>query len=303
MIKPIFTISSILPNRYKNWIAFALLMILFVSLVYLVYTNLPVDGVHSDYWGFSMGVDWRGVIRASSLATLNGQNPYTHPVAWFPPWIYILISPIAFLPVEIGVSILAVLSFYVYGYILYKFNVKPIALIAFLLSPVVIFNSINGNLDAIAAIGLVLPPQIGLFFLLAKPQIGLGPALFLILKAWRKGKIFEVIKLILPVGLAYLFSFIVYGFWPIRFSNQLYDPFNTSLGALAIPIGVVILIIAIREENLNLSMISTPFFAPYINFHSWAIALLGLNNRPLEMIAAVITLWVLQLLNIPLNVR
>jgi len=303
MTKANFTISSNLSNRQKNWLAAALLVFLFIALVWLVYTYLPVDGVHSQYWGFSMGVDWRGVIRSSSLATIHGQNPYDHPVAWFPPWIYIIIAPIAILPLDIGVSIMAILSLFLYGFILYQLNVSPVATIFFLISPVVLFNSINGNLDAVAALGLVLPPQVGLFLLLAKPQIGLGPALFILFQSWRMGGIGNVARIFLPVIVAYLFSFIIYGFWPLRFTNQLNDPYNTSLGALAIPIGVVLLIIAIRKNQKNLSMISTPLLAPYINFHSWAIALLGLNNRPLEMIAAVLTLWVLQLLNIPLNVH
>src|SRR5690606_38971700 len=76
------------------------------------------------------------------------------------------------------------------------------------------------NIDWLPLVGFVLPPQIGLFFILIKPQMGLAVALFWLVEAWREGGLREVIRVFGPVGAALALSLALYGLWPLRSSQE-----------------------------------------------------------------------------------
>jgi hypothetical protein len=229
---------------------------------------------------------------------IQGYSPYDYG-AQSPPWFYIPLIPVALMSPALGSAVIFVLSGCVFAFIAIKMRASKLTFGIFMVTPLIWSNSFNGNLDFLAAIGLILPPQIGLFFVLAKPQIGIGAAVFWLLSAWQKGRFREVARVFFPVGVAFLISFGMYGFWPAKIAaTRLNDPFNTSFWPIGLVMGVVLLVSALRRKNFKHSFMSSLFLSPYVNLTSWSIAILGLLDDLPELIAAVVTLWILQLLGL-----
>ena len=175
-----------------------------------------------------------------------------------------------------------------------KLKTNILLIFAFLLSSGMIVNSIYGNLDGLVALGFVLPPQIGLFFVLAKPQIGLIAAIFWFIESWRNGGIKLVVKVFLPVTVAFLISMIIFGPWFQNSSNVIQAKWNVSIWPYGIPIGILLLAMAVWKREIRFAIAASPFFAPYLAIHSWAIVWLGLtalvpNNLLKEFVSAVRT--------------
>ncbi len=260
-----------LPNN--NMIGVIAICLVFGFFVWGVYTYLPVhvDANPPDTWGFS--VDWKGCIRPDTLELISGHSPYAAGCGLNPPWTYLLLAPIALLPPALGAAVLFVLTYLLYAFAFMRLGAKPLQVLGLVLCPFVFINAQNGNIDFLPVLGMVLPPQIGLFFVVMKPQMGVGIALFWLVEAWHTGRLREVVRVFGPVTLAYLVSFGLFGLWPLRFLKQPADPFNASLWPLALPIGLGLLIYALRSRNKLLAISATPFLAPYINIHSYAILL------------------------------
>ncbi len=263
--------NSLSPTLQKVLSA-VLILITFVVFVYAVYTILPV---HEDAnppltWGFS--VDWKGCLRPATIRLFSGETLYQG-CGFNPPWTYILLGPIALLPPALGAVVMFVLSYMIYTFVLLRMGAKPLMIVAFLICPFPLINALNGNIDFLPLLGFILPPWLGLFFLSIKPQIGAGLALFYIFEAWHKGKWNAVIKLITPITVAFLLSFAIFGFYPLKLINMPSDPYNSSLFPSGLLIGLPLLVYALKTRQKLLSIAATPLLAPYINIHSYAIFL------------------------------
>lgn len=237
------------------------------------------------------GVDWVHVFQPAARALLRWQSPYTVEGYFNAPWSLLPLLPLAVLPDNWGYASLVLFSLIAFTYTAYRLGAKPLAMIALLLSPPVIHDLLNGNIDALVVLGFVFPPQIGLFFLLIKPQIGIAVALFWLIEAWRQNKLKEILRVFTPCGLVFLGSFLIYGFWPIRFGIEIGLWWNASLWPVSIPVGIVLVVAAIRRRQIRFAMAASPCFSPYVLLHSWVGALLALVAQTPEFIAAVFGLW------------
>jgi hypothetical protein len=280
---------SITPAQ-KTLLAAVFLPVFFALFVWGVYNILPVhlDPNPPETWGFA--VDWKGNIRPSVLRLLSGQTPYATNNC-FPPWAYLLLAPIALLPPAVGAAVMFALTYLGYMFAFLRLGAKPLQILGLLLCPFVYINAQNGNIDFLPVLGMVLPPQIGLFFVLMKPQLGAGIALYWLVEAWRTGRTREVVRVFGPVALAYLASFAFFGLWPLRLSKMPNDAFNASLWPMALPIGLGLLAQALRSRNKLLSISATPFLAPYINLHSYAILLFAFLPSPTLFYIAIALSW------------
>lgn len=157
---------------------------------------------------------------------------------------------------------------------------------------------LNGNIDWLALMGVVMPPRIGLFFISTKPQIGIAIAIFWLIETWRDGGWQETVRVFAPVTIAFLLSLIFYGLWPLRASVETSLWWNASLWPMSLPAGIVLLVTAIRKRRLNYAMGASPCFAPYILLHSWVVAVYALIESTPETIAVVIGLWLLVIIRI-----
>jgi len=241
-------------------------------------------------------IDWHLTYRPAALALLSGRSPYTAGVGYTnAPWALLPMLPLALLPEPVGRAILFVLSLAALAYTAYRLGAKPLALGAFILSPPVVNELLNGNVNWLVLLGFVMPPQIGLFLIAAKPHVGYTVAVFWLIEAWRRGRWWEVMHVFGPVSLALLISFAGFGFWPSHFGEiaSASQAWNASLWPGSIPVGLVLLIVSLRKREIRYAMAASPCLSPYVLLHAWSGALVALAASQVEMIVAVIGLWVL----------
>jgi hypothetical protein len=239
-------------------------------------------------------IDWERTYRPATQLLASGQSPYEIKSFLNPPWVLIPLIPIAFLPSKIGGGILFVISLCALIFTAVRMGATPLSLIAFLLSFPVFFLLLFGQIDWLILLGILMPPQIGLFFVLAKPQIGLGIAVFWLVEAFRKGGIRRILIDFTPVAVMFCLSVVIYGFWFKNISSELFTAnYNFSLWPLSLPIGAVLLISALRTRKKEISLLSSPFFSPYVAPHSWSSALLAILPRQWEALAASLGSWIM----------
>lgn len=244
------------------------------------------------------GIDWHDTYRPAALELLALRSPYTVEGFFHPLWCLLPYVPFAWLPENVGRAINLLLSLAGFGYVAYRLGAKPLALAAFLVSPPVLHCLLNANIDWIPLLGVVLPPQLGLFLVVVKPQVGFGVALFWLVEAWRKGgspggRVREVLRVFGPVTAALLVTFALFGLWPLRYGRTLTFWWNASLWPMSIPVGLALLAAALRRRRLEYALAASPCLSPYVLFHSWAGALVALVSNQFEFVAAVVGLWAL----------
>jgi hypothetical protein len=277
-------------RRGLSWQAIALgvcLVLTVAGFIAAAYLILPTES------------DWSDAYRPAALNLLAGESPYnlsaTRPFL-NGPWILIPLIPFAVLPPQLGRALIFVASLVCYSVIAIKLGARPLALMAFLASYPVIYGLIYGQIDGLISLGLLLPPPIGLVVLTAKPQLGLGVAIFWLVEAWRTGGWRKVLATISPTGLVFLISFVLYGNWLIGATFPLSQTWNTSLWPQSIPVGLLLIAWALRRRNNRPAIMASPFLSPYLAAHSWAVALLGLLPDSLLMIIGSAGIWITWLL-------
>ena len=244
------------------------------------------------------GIDWQNTYRPAALALLAGRSPFDVEIYFAAPWALLPLLPFALLPAQVGRGALFVLGLLAFAYTGSRLGAKPVALAAFLLSPPVLHCLLNANIEWLPLLGFVLPPQIGLFFIAIKPQIGAAVGVFWLVEAWRRGGPKEVVRVFWPVSAALGISFLLFGLWPLRFQQTiaLTQSYNASLWPLSIPVGLALLAAALRRRSLRPAMAASPCLSPYVLLHAWVGALAAILELPLETVVAVLGLWLVVLL-------
>jgi hypothetical protein len=244
------------------------------------------------------GTDWWRHLRPGALALLEGKSPYTVPGVFNPPWLFPLIIPIALLPEKVGIVIMFVLFSAGTLWVAYRLGASWKTMLIFALSPVIWRGALIGNIDWLVGAGFLMPPQIGLFFVLLKPQIGLGVALFWLVEAFSAGGWRKAVQVFAPVLVSFLLSFLIFGFWPLQAAAHAPEGMNVSLFPYGLPVGVGLLAYAIRQRSLPPAIIAGMFFSPYIGVTSLIIPLLALVTMPWEMLAVAAALWAVFIMQI-----
>lgn len=243
------------------------------------------------------GMDWSMAFQPAAFELLHGHNPYLVENFFNAPWALLPLLPLALLPVTAAMAVLTTMNLASLIVVAYKMKAGPFALAALLLSPSTFRFILDPNIDYLVALGFILPPWLGLFFVLAKPQLGIGIAVYWLIDAFRVGGWRRAFKTFAPVTAAFLLSFLIFGLWPLQSTGST-GPFGNAnnLWPWSIPIGIVLLLVAIIFRRKGLSILSSPFFAPYIGSHSFAVPLLGLLPNQLGIVIAVVALWIHRLL-------
>jgi hypothetical protein len=237
-----------------------------------------------------IGLDWISFYPAVR-ACLHGANPYLAGEVFEPFWTYLLLSPFALLPYWPGRVLLFVVSLVAFAYTAHRLGASRPQLVLFLLSAPVMGCLANGNVDWLVLSGLWMPPWLGLFFVLIKPQIGLAIAVFWAFEAWQRGGVRRLLQTFAPVTLAYLLSFALYGFWVLYLKDMGSNPERITGFPWVVPLGLFLLIQSIRRRERDLAIVAGPFLAPYVSQFSYAAVLLGLFRRPRVFLIAWILLW------------
>jgi hypothetical protein len=282
LVQPRIAKSEGITSR-QIW-AWASVVFVFVLLSVSVYMFLP------------MGMDWRNTYRPAALHLLRAESPYLVSIFHSPPWTVLPLLPLALLPTQVGFAINFSLSMAATAYVAYRMGAKPLTILALLLSYPVLFMAAYGQIDWLVYLGFLMPPQLGLFFVLIKPQVSIGIVLFWGIEAFRRGGAKQVFRVFWPVSLALGMSFLFFGNWFSSSFSEIERGFNASFWPQSIPIGLVLLYHALRKRNVHLSMTTSPFLSPYLAPHGWGVALLGLSSSQWECVAACSAVWILRLM-------
>lgn len=251
-------------------------VLFFLLGVYFVYIYLPV---HADWVRNGppqVGVDWKLTFRRASLKLLMGESPYQIAAFFNPPWTLLPLLPIALLSPALGSAVMYVLNLFAYLFVAFKLKTNLWRIVIFVLFSGMIINSTNGNIEGILSLGFILPPPIGLFFVLAKPQMGIAVAVFWAVESWRTGGIEKTIRIFLPVTAGFIISFIIFGAYIKDTAQLTYVWWNSSIFPKGIPVGLLLLALASWKREIIFAIAASPFFAPYLTAHTWAVVWLGL---------------------------
>jgi hypothetical protein len=260
---------------------YILLGVLLLSLLSLLYFSVPY------------GLDWQHTYRPAALAIVQGKSPYSVSIYYAAPWAAWMLIPIAVLPSIMGRMVLFLLGLASYMCIVYRLGTKSFSAIIFLCSPAVIGCLINGNIEWLALLGAALPPQIGLILLAIKPQVGIGLGMYWFVTIWREQGLKKLLWTFAPVGTVLTLSFLMYGWWPLRFSQTIsWSTANDSLFPYGVILGCGMLIEALRKRDMKAALASGPLLSPYVLSFTWAATLVYLLKKPKLLIVAVIALWI-----------
>ena len=141
-----------------------------------------------------------------------------------------------------------------------------------------------------------LPPQIGLFLVLAKPQVGLPIALFWLVEAWREGGWRQVVRVFAPVAVAFGLTVVLFGFWFRMWTDQPEQWWNASLFPYSVPVGLYLVYRALKTRDLRWALPAGPCLSPYVLFHSWSVAVLAVVHNQRWTLVVTAALWALILL-------
>jgi len=241
---------------------------------------------------FPFGPDWREAYRQAALEFIAGRNPHDiFPYFNNPFWVLLIIAPMAVFPMELGGAMFLLVSMLGFCVAIYRLGASPLTMGIFLGSPPVLHCLLNGNIDWIPLLGFSMAPQIGLFFVVTKPQIGTFIALFWLVESYRKGGWREVVRVFAPVTSAFLVSFVLYGFWFLKWQNHTDQWWNASLFPYSVPLGIVLAGWSLYKRDMRWAMPASPMIAPYVLFHSWSTGLMALATKPKWMAAVVGIMW------------
>ena len=240
-------------------------------------------------------VDWTTTFRPATLALLAGESPYGRFYLSHAPWGLVMIITLALLPEAVGRVMGVFCGLASYMYVAHRLGAKKISIAFLLISPLVMHVLLNGNIEWLAILGFVMPPQLGLFFISIKPQIGIAVAPFWLVEAWREGGWKQVVKVFAPFTVVLLLSFAIFGFWPMETVRYKVTEvfYNASLWPMTVPVGLALFVTAVRKRKLEYAMAASPMLSPYLLFYSWGGVLLAIIASVPETIAAVIGLWIL----------
>jgi hypothetical protein len=243
-----------------------------------------------------MGIDWHAVYRPAALLFLRGGDPYTIGGFVNPPYVLALLAPFALLPERIGYVLLVAAAMCAFAFVALRLGASPVAALCILLSPPVLSNVVNVNLDWLVALALVLPPELGLCLAAIKPQAGLGIIVYWLFAAWRKGGVARVAQVLFLPSVFWLLSFQVYGPWFLRWGGLAAAPWNRSLWPWSLPAGVVLLVQAIRKRDVRYAVAASPCLSPYTMLHSWVMPLPAFASDTRAVVVMTAAMWVACLL-------
>ncbi len=242
-------------------------------------------GAFLAYPGYA--TDWRYVFHPVSA---RPWNPYSIKGFVNPPWVALILYPISFFSEAVSLAINAGLNMAIFTLLILKRRGNLFSLLLTLTSLPFLSLLANGSIEWIPALGFVLQGEIGMIFLLGKPQSGVLAAW-----VWLRERLMETIFVLMGVGIV---SFLVWGNWIEKALENVkgmpgMSEVNVSLFPWSIPIGVVLIIYLLKHKSVNaiddeiLAVLATLCIAPYFVPHSLSIlfALLSISHQRIASVA------------------
>lgn len=243
-----------------------------------------------------MGYDWILAFYPAVQAFLTGQNPYGVGLRGFynPPWLLPFLVPFGLLPPEWGAWGINLLSLTGLVALCHKAGRAWLALPLVLSFPMVVLLW-HAQVDGFVLWGLALGGPFGFLLLSLKPQAGAGLALVWVWRTWQTEGLRGVLRLVWPTAvLAALFT-ALYPNWlgVMASASQLERAGAVNGFPWLIPLGVLLLVRAVRAQRDELAAAGTVLLSPYARPQSWMVSLaLAACRYPLEGVLACLASWV-----------
>jgi hypothetical protein len=244
-----------------------------------------------------LGFDWLEYFYPALQAFLSGHSPYINSEIGNPPWAFIILAPLGFLPPMPSVAAINFIS--ISGLVAFCFkNKKKWLAFPLVLSYPFLVLLANSNLEGLLLWGLTIGGPIGLILLAIKPQAALLIGVIWAIKAWKKGGRKALAILLGPLVILTLLSIIFFPDWLrnlLIFSNRTDGDLANGFPWL-VPLGIGLFIAAIRNQREDWAAVATLLIAPYVRVQSWTVALCLLAlYYPLEGVIAAFSTWLVYL--------
>lgn len=211
------------------------------------------------------------------LPALYADNLYDLQGFYNPFWIL----PVVALTTWFGVykvSVWVTLNIACQVYACWKLKMPAWSILPFLFFGGAMESAISGNMEGIVALGLVLPPPVGMIFLALKPQIGAAVCLYWFASAWVYDGWKRAVAILAPVLICFIVSVAVYGLWFLKMTEAAGLAHNVLSGFFpyAIPAGLWFIYVAVRRRQIGWALIAIPCLAAYMNSYTWAFPIMGM---------------------------
>lgn len=228
--------------------------------------------------------DWYATFYPAAREVLFLHSPYEQSMYLNPPWTVLLLFPFVIFPPVLSHGLFFVVCALLLAYVAWRLQASPLALGALLLSPTAVGALLVNNLDPLLLVGMLLPPVWGLIFLLIKPQIGIGVAIYYFYDIWQKQRWRGLVLTFAPVTILYLVSALLFPVWIERMLHNSQIVWNRSFFPYSIPLGLFFMWLSFRYKNPYFALAASPFFAPYISFYSYVVVQIALLHRDVEKV-------------------
>lgn len=256
----------------------ALLSLLLVP----AFAYLNVGGDDWDEQFYAAGRAWPHIFDAVPLRAVRQGGVY----GIFLPWSIAVVQPVTLLPLAWARAIIQAGTV---AALLLLAGPRPLAWVAALTSaPAILLIFKYANLDALAGLGVLLPPAGGLLLLAMKPQaLGLAAIVWLAERRWRA---------FIPLVIVVLLATLLWPEWLTRIRQSPAGALNVSLFPWTFLVAAPLLWQAVRRRDPLLAALATPLIAPYIAIYSLAPAIALLSRRrwwagALANVASWAVLW------------
>lgn len=228
---------------------------------------LDIGGQDFDTQFYAAGRGWPHIFDAVPIREVEKGGIF----GIFLPWAIAVVQPFALLPL---IWARALTQAGTLAALLLLAGSRPLAWLATLSSaPAILLIFHSSNLDAISALGVLLPPAGGLFLLAMKPQAAaLAATVWLAERRWQA---------FIPMGVVILLSTLLWPEWLIRIQESPAGALNVSLFPWSLLLALPLLAWSIYRRDILLAALLTPLTMPYVAIYTLAptIALLARRNR------------------------
>ena len=136
-----------------------------------------------------------------------------------------------------------------------------------------IWLMMNGNIDFVPFLGLLLPPSLGVIALSVKPQVGIGMILLYFKRYdW---------KIFIPLTIILILSLIVYKSWFVHMTPTIVPGRQVQFFPWLVPLGLYLLYRSWRENDDAWAALASLCIVPYYGFWSltFPLALLSIKHK------------------------
>ena len=206
------------------------------------------------------GVDYLTVFYPAFQSVLRWQNPYAAIWNVYTPFWFFVISPLGLLSLETSWGVFLLLSMAGYAIAFSRLGATHKEVLYLLISPFTVYGLLHGNIDWVVLLGVTMPPAVGVWFMLLKPQMTLPVTLVRLAKDVRSAK-----YLVLPL-VAMVLGYAL-GLYNVPKLDKM--GWSVSVYPYGVPLGLVVLFHALRKRDERVALSAAPLLSPYLAIHSW----------------------------------